>query len=85
MDMIREKAQDPTIVNVVIVGAGYIGVGAVQILGMAHKNITLIDVSELPLSTYLDSEFTHKIMSEFVDKDVHLAMHNFVQNFVGND
>ncbi|PMD71410.1 FAD-dependent oxidoreductase [Companilactobacillus nuruki] len=85
MDMIREKAQDPTIENVVVVGAGYIGVGAVQILGMAHKNITLIDVSELPLSTYLDSEFTHKIMSEFVDKGVHLAMHNFVQNFVGND
>ena len=44
--------------NVVIIGAGYIGVELVEAFEMQGKNVTLIDAEERIMAKYLDKEFT---------------------------
>src|SRR5699024_8166777 len=44
--------------NVVVIGAGYIGVELAEAFEMQGKNITLIDAEDRIMAKYLDKEFT---------------------------
>ena len=71
--------------NVVVVGAGYIGVELVEAFEMKGKNVTLIDSSERILSRYLDKEFTDLAEEAFEEKGIKLALGESVTKFDGND
>lgn len=58
-----EKLKDNNIQNVVVVGAGYIGVELAEAFKRCGKNVNLIDSSESCLSGYYDEEF-RKLMEE---------------------
>lgn len=70
--------------NVVVIGAGYIGVELAEAFQMKNKNITLIDAENRIMSKYLDKEFTDKAEEEFTKKGVKLVLGQRVQKFEGD-
>ncbi|MCJ7840733.1 FAD-dependent oxidoreductase [Lederbergia sp. NSJ-179] len=86
-DIVRMKkhSEDPAIKNVVVVGAGHIGIGAAQVFSEAGKNVTVVDINDRPLSRYLDKELTDILQQELTDRNATLALDNIVTAFVGDD
>lgn len=80
---IIEKAKDAK--NIVVVGAGYIGVELVEAFEMNGKNVTLIDAQDRILNKYLDKEFTDIAEKAFEDHGVKLALGEMVNKFEGED
>ncbi len=69
--------------NVVVIGAGYIGVELVEAFEMKGKKVTLIDSNERILSRYLDKEFTDVAEEAFKEKGIKLALGESVTKFEG--
>lgn len=70
--------------NVVVIGAGYIGVELAEAFEVKNKNVTLIDSQDRIMAKYLDKEFTDMAEAEFTKKGVKLALDQTVQKFEGN-
>lgn len=69
--------------NVVIIGAGYIGVELAEAFEILGKNTILIDAEERIMSRYLDGEFTNLAEQAFRDKGVTVATGEKVVRFEG--
>lgn len=69
--------------NVVVIGAGYIGVELVEAFQMQGKNVTLIDAENRIMAKYLDKEFTDIAEKEFSDRGVKLVLGEKVKKFNG--
>lgn len=80
---IIEKAERAK--NIVVVGAGYIGVELVEAFQLNGKQVTLIDAEERILSKYLDAEYTDKIEESLKDHGIRLALGQKVTKFTGKD
>ena len=80
---IIEKSKDAK--NVVVIGAGYIGVELVEAFEMQGKNVTLIDAEKRIMAKYLDKEFTDLAEKEFADRGVKLVLGEKVQKFNGEN
>ena len=80
---IINKAKDAK--NIVVIGAGYIGVELAEAFQMKNKNVTLIDAEDRIMSKYLDKEFTNKAQDEFTKKGVNLVLGQKVQKFEGDN
>lgn len=80
---IIEKAKDAK--NIVVVGAGYIGVELVEAFEMNGKNVTLIDAQDRILSRYLDKEFTDMAENAFKEHLIKLALGEIVERFEGEN
>ncbi len=79
---IIEKAKKAK--NIIVVGAGYIGVELVEAFEMQGKNVTLIDAEDRILSKYLDKEFTSVAEDAFEKRGVKLALGEKVVKFEGD-
>ena len=71
--------------NVVVIGAGYIGVELVEAFQMKGKNVTLIDTSDRIMNKYLDKEFTDIAEEEFKKKGINLVLGESVKSFEGEN
>lgn len=80
---IIEKSKNAS--NVVIIGAGYIGVELVEAFEVQGKKVTLIDAEHRILAKYLDKEFTDIAEQEFTSRGVQLVLGEKVQQFHGKD
>lgn len=80
---IIEKSKEAK--NVVIIGAGYIGVELVEAFEMQGKKVTLIDAEDRIMAKYLDKEFTDIAEKEFVDRGVNLVLGEKVSKFEGEN
>ncbi|GAA0178757.1 NADH oxidase [Clostridium sediminicola] len=78
---IIEKAKNAK--NIVVIGAGYIGVELAEAFNMNGKNVTLIDAFDRILSKYLDKEFTDMAEKAFEDEGIKLALGEKVVEFKG--
>jgi NADPH-dependent 2,4-dienoyl-CoA reductase/sulfur reductase-like enzyme len=78
---IIEKANQAK--NIVVVGAGYIGVELVEAFQVNGKKVTLIDSIDRIMSKYLDKEFTEIAEKEFSKHGVKLALGETVESFEG--
>ena len=70
--------------NVVVIGAGYIGVELAEAFEVKNKNVTLIDSQDRIMAKYLDKEFTDMAEAEFTKRGVKLALGQTVQKFEGD-
>ena len=70
--------------NVVVIGAGYIGVELAEAFEVKNKNVTLIDSQDRIMAKYLDKEFTDMVEAEFTKRGVKLALGQTVQKFEGD-
>ncbi|WP_322924034.1 FAD-dependent oxidoreductase [Paenibacillus campi] len=80
---IIEKAK--TARNIVVVGAGYIGVELVEAFQMNGKQVTLIDAEDRILSKYLDPEFTARTEQTLTEQGIKLALNEKVVRFTGEN
>lgn len=80
---IIEKSKEAK--NVVIIGAGYIGVELVEAFEMQGKKVTLIDAEDRIMAKYLDKEFTDIAEKEFTDRGVNLVLGEKVSKFEGEN
>ncbi len=69
--------------NVVVVGAGYIGVELAEAFEMKGKKVTLIDAETRIMSKYLDEEITTIAEKTFTDQGIYLALGEKVEAFKG--
>ncbi|CAH1850221.1 FAD-dependent oxidoreductase [Convivina praedatoris] len=80
---IYAKAHDEQVKNVVVVGAGYIGVEAAEVFNKAGKKVTIIDMINRPLGNYLDDELADKVTATLIKHGVDLKLGHSVQAFEG--
>lgn len=78
---IIEKSQSAK--NVVVVGAGYIGVELAEAFERLGKKVTLVDAIDRIMNKYLDPEFTDIAEDEFRKNGVNLALGELVESFEG--
>ncbi|MDD6795588.1 MAG: FAD-dependent oxidoreductase [Clostridiaceae bacterium] len=71
--------------NVVIIGAGYIGVELVEAFENIGKNVTVIDAEKRIMAKYLDKEFSDIAEDEFRSKGVNLVLGEKVVKFNGKE
>lgn len=76
---IIEKAKEAE--QVVVIGAGYIGVELVEAFETQGKKVTLIDAEDRIMAKYLDKDFTDIAEKEFEDHGVTLVLGEKVQKF----
>lgn len=80
---IIERAKDAQ--NVVVIGAGYIGVELAEAFEMLGKKTTLIDAEPRIMNKYLDKLYTDKAEEAFKAHGVELALGQKVVKFEGTD
>ncbi|NUU99870.1 NADH oxidase [Marinitoga sp. 1154] len=81
-DIIKKTEQ---VKNIIVIGAGYIGVELVEAFREHGKNVTLIDIEDRILSRYLDKEFTDVAEKALLENGVKLALGEKVIKFEGKD
>ncbi len=71
--------------NIVIIGAGFIGLEAAEAFRHLGKNVTVIESSERILARTFDSEITELLEAELVKHHVYLAKEEQVVEISGNN
>ncbi|MEG2196686.1 MAG: FAD-dependent oxidoreductase [Cellulosilyticaceae bacterium] len=80
---IIEKAKQSQ--NIVVIGAGYIGVELAEAFEILGKKVTIIDAEERIMSKYLDKEITDVAEEAFRTHDIHVATGELVTKFEGEE
>ncbi len=68
-----EKLQNPDLKNIIVVGAGYIGVELAEAFQRHGKNVTMIDVAETCLANYYDKPFSLAMDENLKDNGINLS------------
>ncbi|MGZ9755378.1 FAD-dependent oxidoreductase [Mycoplasma sp. AC1221] len=82
---IKAKAESKDVRNVVVIGAGYIGVEIVEAFHKYGKHVTLIDMQDRIIPNYFDKEFTDKVEAAMVKNGIQLQLNEKVQRFTTKD
>ncbi|MGL5972580.1 MAG: CoA-disulfide reductase [Oscillospiraceae bacterium] len=79
-EIIKQKLQDNNLKNVLIIGAGFIGLEMVEACHKYNKNIILVEKSESILSN-LDSEITNILNNELTKNNITIKTYSSVSEF----
>lgn len=82
---IKEALESSNIQNVVVIGAGYIGLEAVDVFASRGKRVSLVDVIDRPLGTYLNPELADLVAEELKRHNIDFYMNAKVERFQGSD
>lgn len=82
---ILQVANNKKIKNVVVVGAGYIGIEIVEAFHLKGKKVTLIDTQDRVIGNYFDSEFTDAMEKRMKEEGIQLQMGELVTEFKSKD
>lgn len=80
-----QRADDPEIKNVAVIGSGYIGVELAEAYHKKGKKVTLIDLESRVLARYFDAEFTDPLETDIRRTGVTLALGERVIDFEGEN
>lgn len=80
-----ERLKDPTIKNVTVIGAGYIGVELAEAFQKCGKNVTLLDLASTCLERYYDKPFTDMMRDNMASNNVNLRFGEKVVELKGTD
>lgn len=78
------KLKNDDVKNVVVVGAGYIGVELAEAFERKGKNVTLINRSDTCLGKYYDKEFTDLMKQNLKDHNINLALGETIKEIKGS-
>lgn len=81
---LKAATTDPAIKNVAVVGAGYIGTEASEVFAKAGKHVTLLDMIDRPLGTYLNPELLN-VLEPTYQQHMELKMGVKIEGFTGKD
>ncbi len=79
-----EKANDPTIKTVAVIGAGYIGIELVEAYHQKGKKVVLVDFAPRVLANYFDKEFSDVLENKLVSSGVSVYLGQGVTKYVGD-
>ncbi len=79
-----ERLKNPSIKNVTVIGAGYIGVELAEACQKYGKNVTLLDLASTCLERYYDEPFTDMMKKNLEDHGVNLRFGEKVVELKGN-
>ena len=79
-----EKAGDPDIKSVAVVGAGYIGMELAEAYYLKGKKVTLVDLQDRVVPAYFDPEFTDRLQHDIREAGVNLLLGARVTGYRGN-
>ncbi|GAB4275175.1 MAG: FAD-dependent oxidoreductase [Candidatus Rifleibacteriota bacterium] len=80
-----EKASEPGIKNVAIVGAGYIGIELAEAYHQRGKSVTLIDLQNRVVPAYFDTEFTDRLERDIKREGINLVLGSKVTGYIGGE
>ncbi|MBH8622350.1 MULTISPECIES: FAD-dependent oxidoreductase [Spiroplasma] len=84
-ELVKKANDDKNIKNVVVCGAGYIGVELVDAFHQKGKNVTLVDILDRIMPRYYDKPFTDKVENAMREAGVNLRGGEKVIKFEGNN
>lgn len=79
-----EKANDPSIQTVTVVGAGYIGIELVEAFYQKGKKVVLIDFAPRVLANYFDSEISSVLENQLTKSGITVYLGQGVKSYVGD-
>ena len=82
---VKEIINKDEVKNVVIIGAGFIGLEAVEAAKKLGKNVTIIQSSDRILNSVFDKEITDVLEEEIKSHNVNLCLEELALEFVGKD
>ena len=82
---VKEIINKDEVKNVIIVGAGFIGLEAVEAAKKLGKNVTIIQSSDRILNSVFDKEITDVLEEEIKSHNVNLCLEELALEFVGED
>ncbi|MCL2321921.1 MAG: FAD-dependent oxidoreductase [Oscillospiraceae bacterium] len=68
-----EKLKNPELNNIIVIGAGYIGVELAEAFKRHDKNVTMIDVASTCLSNYYDLPFSSEMDKNLKEHGINLS------------
>lgn len=80
-----DKANEPGIENVAIIGAGYIGIELAEAYHLKGKKVTLVDLQDRVVPAYFDTEFTDRLQADIRRSGINLVLGARVTGYEGND
>lgn len=80
-----DKASEPGVESVAIVGAGYIGIELAEAYHQKGKKVTLIDLQERVVPAYFDTEFTDRLEMDIKEEGINLVLGTRVTGYNGDD
>jgi NADPH-dependent 2,4-dienoyl-CoA reductase/sulfur reductase-like enzyme len=80
-----ERAKDPEIKNVAVIGAGYIGIELAEAFRTRGKKVSLIDFESRVVPRYFDPEFTDTLENDIRKSGIVLALGEKVVDFAGKN
>ncbi|HAB60444.1 MAG TPA: NADH oxidase [Lachnospiraceae bacterium] len=78
-----DKLESGAIKNVVVVGAGYIGVELAEAFKRNGNDVTLVDMADTCLSGYYDKEYTDRMTNHLEENGIRLAFGQSVKEIKG--
>ncbi|WP_024654978.1 CoA-disulfide reductase [Borrelia hispanica] len=82
---IRELLNQQEIKNIIIIGAGYIGIEMVEATKAREKNVRIIQLDKRILTESFDKEITNIMEEELIKNNVLLHTNEFVTSLIGKD
>ncbi len=82
---IKEVAKKDEIKNIVIIGAGFIGIETVEAMKKLGKNVRVIQLDSRILPDTFDEEITSIMEKELLDHEVALNLNEIVKEFKGTE
>ncbi len=80
-----DKANEPGIESVAIIGAGYIGIELAEAYHQKGKQVTLIDLQERVVPAYFDTEFTDRLQADIRRAGINLQLGTRVNGYTAGD
>lgn len=82
--ILKEKMANDDIKKVAIIGAGFIGIEAVEAAKSYNKEVYLFQLEDRILKEVFDSEITDILQNHLKDKGVNLFLNSKVTEFIGD-
>lgn len=82
---IIEAANKSSAKNIVVIGAGYIGIELVEAFVKIKKHVTLIDFEQRIMPRYYDEEFTNDLETDMKKAGVKLQLGESLEEFIVKD
>ncbi len=79
-----EKLDNPEIKDIVVVGAGYIGVELAEAFKRHGKNVTMIDIAKTCIPNYFDEPFTDMMKENLSTNGIKLAFGEMLKEIKGS-
>lgn len=82
--ILRQKMLDENIKKVAIIGAGFIGIEAIEAVKAHNKELFLFQLDDRILKDVFDTEITDILQQHLSEKNVNLFLNSTVTEFVGS-